>query len=644
MDERSARHGPWSRPSGWFRSGWLWIVLALVCCTASGLAAYHFAYAVSARSQIAAASQSLRSVSAALGAVLGRHEALPRMLALDPRLSQALAAPTHAAIGEANAYLAEIARSGNLMAAFLIDGRGTALAASNWDRPGSFVGQNYAFRPYFQDALAHGTGRFYAVGATSGEPGYFLASSVQAADGSKGVVVVKVALDSTLRMSGDDAEEVVAVVDEFGVVFLCSDRSWLYRPVEPLSAKDLATLKATQRYGSRLSAAPLHADLLHSLQPVWHRIGDRGWQIVSFKHLRASRSAGWLGALAGVLAAALVMALVLFAWLRRARDVERERSREQLSQSKERLHAVVDNLPVMVCFVSSEQRYVFANALYAQQYGCNARELEGKGVWEVLDPEEYEATQPQMRRALAGETVVFEREYRSMRMYRCFEATYRPEWNHDRTAVTGVHVMTQDVTQTQQRLQDLARLSQLDHLTQLMNRKGFESRLASALSAEPVAGTYLALLFIDLDGFKPVNDTHGHAAGDAVLTAFGQRVARLVREDDVVARLGGDEFAVLLPAIANVGVAERVASAIVTLAQRPFAVEGGLTVHIGASVGVAWRPHDRTIGPQALCHSADAYLYDAKKGGRRTFVIGEALEHTRVDSAEPAATHLKERA
>ncbi|WOB05906.1 diguanylate cyclase domain-containing protein [Piscinibacter gummiphilus] len=631
---REVRPPAWCR--AWLRSRALWIGLALVCCAASGLVAYRLAHAVSARSQMAASSHSLASVSAALGSMLVRHEALPRMLALDPRLGRALAEPANAAaISETNAYLAGIAQRGNLLAAFLTDAHGTALAASNWDQPTSFVGKNYGFRPYFKDALAQGTGRFYAVGTTSGEPGYFLASSVQAADGKKGVVVVKVALESTLKTPDDNGEEVVAVVDEFGVVFLSSDPSLLYRPVQPLGRHDLATLAATQRYADRLGPALSYADPLRPMQAVWHRIDDRGWQIVSFKDMRSARAAGWLGAIAGVLAAALVLALSLFAWQRRARAIERERSREQLSQSRERLHAVVDNLPVMVCFVSSEQRYVFANALYAQQYGRNPRELEGKGVWEVLDPEEYEAAQPQMKRALAGETVVFEREYRSMRLYRCFEATYRPEWNHDRTAVTGVHVMTQDVTQTRQRLQDLARLSQLDHLTQLMNRKGFENRLESALSREPVPGTYLALLFIDLDGFKPVNDTHGHAAGDAVLTAFGKRVARLVREDDVVARLGGDEFAVLLPAIANVGVAERVASAIVELAQRPFSIDGGLTVHIGASVGVAWRAHDRTIGLQALCHCADTYLYDAKKRGRRTFAIGEAVEAARGELPEP---------
>ena len=642
MDDPIAKPSRSRNPLASLIDSRLWLLPALGFCIAAGLAAYHWSYSVSARSQAAAASRNLAAVSAAISSVLVRHEALPRMLALDPRLAAALAAPRSTTVVEAtNAYLAEIAKRGDLLAAFLIDGKGNTIAASNWDQPVSFVGQNYAFRPYFRDALETGTGRFYAVGATSGTPGYFLSSKVSSAEGADGVVVVKVALGATVQTSRSEGDQIVTVVDEFGVVFLASDPALMYRPMHKLGDVELVALNATQRYGNRLGP-PILAQA--HVQSVSHAIDGRQWKVVSLLDEQPARSAGMLGALAGALAAALVVALAMSLRLRRLRAIERERASDQLSQSRERLHAVVDNLPVMVCFVSNTERYVFANALYAQQYGLTARELEGKATRDVLDRDEYEAVAPHMQRALAGETVVFEREYRSMRQYRCFEATYRPEWNADRTAVTGVHVMTQDVTQTRQRIGELARLSQLDHLTQLMNRKGFDAKLAdalsaqSALSARPADGSLLALLFVDLDGFKPVNDTHGHAAGDAVLTAFGKRVSRLVREDDVVARLGGDEFAVLLPGIADVSVAQRVAEAIVTLAQRPFAVDAGTTVHIGASVGVAWLSPGRTVSPQALCHSADTYLYDAKKQGRRTFVIGEAHDHAPgADATEPVA-------
>ncbi len=622
-----------------YRSVWLAAVVAL--CVACGAIAYRTVYAAYARSQVASAERNLSSVSATLNSLLGRHESLPRMLALDPRLSAAVADPlAPATLAATNAYLAEIVRRGDLLAAFLIDANGKTIAASNHDKPVSFVGHNYAFRPYFKEALANGSGRFYAVGATSREPGYFLASSVQAASGARGVVVVKVGLGSIL--SSDKVHgEGVAVVDEFGVAFLSSDPTLLYRPVQALRPADLLTLQKTQRYADQLGA-PLVSDtgelresdtpvLLDDkrrpVMPVWHVIEGRAWRVVSFQDLQPARVAGALGALASALAAALVVAAALALWSRRERAKEIERSRDRIRQSEERLRAVVDNLPVMVCFVSSAQRYVFANALYAQQYGKGSKEIEGVAVSDLLEAEEYEATQPYLQRALAGETVVFEREYRHTRHYKCFEATYRPEWNSDRTAVTGVHVMTQDVTQNRQRLHDLARLSQLDHLTQLMNRKGFEARLLEVLEGQRSDGPLAALLFIDLDGFKPINDTHGHAAGDAVLTAFGKRLSRLVREEDVVARLGGDEFAVLLPSIANAAVAERVAASVVALAERPFGVSG-LMVSVGASVGVAYRHPGQSISAQDLCRSADDLLYAAKRKGRRTYVAGDASSFT----------------
>jgi diguanylate cyclase (GGDEF)-like protein/PAS domain S-box-containing protein len=633
------------------RSGGLRLAVLLALCAACGVVAHHFAYAGYARSQMSAASRSLAPVSAALGSLLTRHESLPRMLALDPRVAGAVGdARSQPAIDAANAYLAQIAASGQLLAAFVTDARGTTLAASNWDQPVTFVGKNYAFRPYFQQAMASGIGRFFAVGATSGEPGYFLAASVQGTGGAKGVVVVKVALESTLQAAAGRGGEDVAVVDEFGVVFLSSDPALLYRPVVPLTDSAAEALKGTQRYANRLGPPlqgggvrggerdTLTLTLAHQgserlVRPVWQAIEGTPWQVVSFQDLQPARFAGWLGASGGVLLAALVIAAAVFVGMRRTRAAEIERSRDALRQSQERLLGVVDNLPVMVCFVSRDERFVFANALYSQPYGLNPRELEGKGIWEVLDPEDYRATQPQMKRALAGETVVFEREYRSMRSYRCFEATYRPEWNADKTAVTGVHVMTQDITQTRQRLQELARLSQLDHLTQLVNRKGFDARLEAALAADRPGDSLLALLFVDLDGFKPINDTHGHAAGDAVLVAFGKRVSRLVRADDLVARLGGDEFAVLLPVITDVSVAERVAASIVDLAQRPFAIDGGPTVQAGASVGVVCLPQGQACSAQALCQSADSALYAAKKKGRRTYVVGESPPKSAATSA-----------
>src|SRR5258706_3310253 len=248
-------------------------------------------------------------------------------------------------------------------------------------------------------------------------------------------------------------------------------------------------------------------------------------------------------------------------------------------------------------------------------------ELAGRHLGDVLDADEYQAIQPHLQRALAGETVVFEREYRRMRSYRCFEATARPEWDVEHKTVTGVHVTTQEVTETRRRLSELAQLSQLDHLTQLLNRKGFDARLAQAVDAARQNRRTLALLYIDLDGFKPVNDIHGHGVGDALLCAFSRRLARLVRSDDAVARLGGDEFAVVLPAIADPRIAERLAAAIVKMAATPFDIDGA-RIAIGASVGVALPSLQAHEQAETVVRLADAMLYEAKRAGKGAFRVG----------------------
>jgi diguanylate cyclase (GGDEF)-like protein len=168
--------------------------------------------------------------------------------------------------------------------------------------------------------------------------------------------------------------------------------------------------------------------------------------------------------------------------------------------------------------------------------------------------------------------------------------------------------------QSRTRVSDLEAMIEVDPLTALLNRRGFERELKRALAYVKRYGAGAALLFIDLDAFKPVNDCHGHAAGDAVLEAVAATLTRHVRASDVVARLGGDEFVVLLWNVTAEAATAKAAALETMIAGAPMRW-GAATLTVSASAGVA--PIGPTDTPADLLARADAAMY-ARKRERRT--------------------------
>lgn len=152
-----------------------------------------------------------------------------------------------------------------------------------------------------------------------------------------------------------------------------------------------------------------------------------------------------------------------------------------------------------------------------------------------------------------------------------------------------------------------------DNLTGLPNRLLFDDRLRNVIALARRDKSGVAVIFIDLNRFKLVNDTYGHRVGDAMLRQVGNRIAKCVRESDTVARLGGDEFAILLPATSNTTDAEIVVQKIATELEKPFEVSGK-QLHIGVSAGIAFYP-EHGIDGSMLLNAADEAMYRAKGGG-----------------------------
>lgn len=202
----------------------------------------------------------------------------------------------------------------------------------------------------------------------------------------------------------------------------------------------------------------------------------------------------------------------------------------------------------------------------------------------------------------------------------CWELTGR-EMSNQTAALLTVALNHQALLRTLREQEARLRYSSLhDALTGLPNRVLFSDRLARAVQAAQVdlAHRY-AVLFIDLDGFKQVNDTLGHPTGDRLLIHVAQRLQANLRTDDVIARFGGDEFAVLIDSHTDVGVVTAMAANLIAILERPFDIDGA-QICISASIGIA-HGHDGYQHADEVLRDADTAMYSAKNWGKGRYVV-----------------------
>ena len=311
-------------------SGARTLLAAFVLAGLAAVLAYGVARQAALRDLDRRLEQSLILTARAVETEIARFRPLPAVAAEDARILAAIRTASDAgAIATANRYLANIARHSGADQLFLLDATGRTIAASNHAEPSSFVGQDYSFRPYFRTALADGRGRFYAIGVTTGKPGYFLSTRVDAGDGV-GVLVVKVDL-APLQATWASAGQAMALADADGVVFLASAADWLYRPLSALTPGALDRLRLTRTYdGIALDrAAPLlnGPDLTTPAMrgqtrsgPLRARIAPiatEGWQLLAAAPQGTATSAALASGLGAALLALLATGLAKIAHQRR---------------------------------------------------------------------------------------------------------------------------------------------------------------------------------------------------------------------------------------------------------------------------------------------------------------------------------------
>jgi len=194
----------------------------------------------------------------------------------------------------------------------------------------------------------------------------------------------------------------------------------------------------------------------------------------------------------------------------------------------------------------------------------------------------------------------------------------------DREKITGCFSVITDVTAHKLAEKRMQWVAHHDSLTGLPNRLLFSDRLDQAVRLAKRNHRQFALLYLDLDKFKPVNDTQGHAAGDELLKLVAMRIRRLIRDSDTVARVGGDEFALILLDIAGREQAEAIAGKVSAALVAPFDLgTPKQSVEIGTSIGIAIFPED-AVDAEALVKAADAAMYGTKQAGKARLLLSAA--------------------
>jgi len=197
-------------------------------------------------------------------------------------------------------------------------------------------------------------------------------------------------------------------------------------------------------------------------------------------------------------------------------------------------------------------------------------------------------------------------------------ATIAPIWNAH-GELTNFIAIKEDITERKMLQEKLNHMAHHDELTGLPNRALFFDRLGQTLAHAKRSYTGFALMFVDLDGFKNINDTYGHDSGDALLQETARRLSGCVRDSDTVARMGGDEFAVMLLDVATPDHITQVADKMLTLLAEPFRLKGG-ECHVGASIGISIFPQDGDA-VDTLMNMADMAMYRVKQGAKNNYAF-----------------------
>ena len=284
---------------------------------------------------------------------------------------------------------------------------------------------------------------------------------------------------------------------------------------------------------------------------------------------------------------------------------------------------VFEHAAIGVALASTDGRWLRVNRALCETTGYSEQEFTTKTFQEITHPEDLDECVEQAEKTLRGETSTYQMEKRYFhKLGHIIWILLSVSLVHDSEGAPLFFILqVQDISERKALEQELTYLASHDPMTHLPNKKVFGERLEHALTSADRRREHLAVLFLDLDGFKEVNDTLGHEMGDRLLVTAADRLRSCVRDGDTVARFGGDEFCVLAEDVSGTEEAVQVAGRILDCLQEPFAIAPDFSLLLTASIGIVTRSPGEERSAGLLVREADAAMYRAKSTGKARYEV-----------------------
>jgi diguanylate cyclase (GGDEF)-like protein/PAS domain S-box-containing protein len=299
---------------------------------------------------------------------------------------------------------------------------------------------------------------------------------------------------------------------------------------------------------------------------------------------------------------------------------------EQLRITENQYRTLLDNSSDAIFSFDKSGQYLYVNKEFAKNV-CDKKPdyIIGKKLWDIFSKEEADKRYALIKWVFAnGESRNIEVRVPGKNGDNYHLTTVKPILDQQENVIFVICI-SKNITERKLMEEQLKHSAHYDSLTDLPNRILFSDHTKYAIAQAERHKTKFAIMYIDLDNFKPVNDTHGHDVGDLILKAVAKRIQDCLRKSDTAGRIGGDEFIVLLPKIDNQKDTLNVAEKIRFSLNQPFELHGYPAIHISSSIGIAIYPEHGCDEIQ-LSKNADNAMYFAKKGGRNMTKVFQFID------------------